>query len=932
MVVLEGESGFGKTALVDAFLAGESGWITATAVADDGECAVTYGVIEQIADELAHAGAADAADVDVRDIGIRQVAASVVAALDAAGGPVCIVVDDAQWVDDDSAGVLMLLAHAVRRRAVLLVISARCDASPLLNRVRRLASGPGRGAVVHVGALSPHEVRELVEVSLDTDYSLRSATTLAAYTQGCPLDIHAAVKACGGDPARAHDQLMRYVPDLVESLRAVLSQVTDSCRRGIEVMAVLDAPTSAADLDAVAVRLGGLVDVPAAMDVHLLEIENARGVLTVRPLHARVRDAVLASMDRGAIRRVHASIADVAIGPRALLHRAAACAGGSEELAAHLEEQASGARAHGDLDRAVEYGLWATRLTTDPGAYPRRLVACAASSVAGRHLRVFDELVNGLESLAPAPDRDLLLAFSQLRRGDNDAARARAASALSTDLRGDPASTALRIVVTCGLASALAVVGEMGEVATLCDVLERDLAVLAAVRSADRADDGIPVDLFGREVELSALRSAVAHYTEGIAVHRSPVAELLDALAPGRYDRRHAIALVTRGTLLHKDGQLHRAAEDLTSGLSLIADDSSWIAQQGRIELAMVQFRLGSWDDAQANAADALDFALDLGDPWSTAAAYAVAALVPVGRGDLAVAERRLGLAHAALSRSGTLVAYRVIALVEMMLALARRRPERALTAMQAYRVHADLGDRVGNWDAAEAVALLELGRIGEAVAALDRFERTDAEYLLVRGAVSFMAGDRDQAARQLRGALAALDDDSSVIVRGVTWHRVGMLLAVDGEPEAGRALIRRARDLYDRLSAATWLAECEADLQALGAAPNAPSTSQNASSETPLTVREHQIALLVGDGLTNREVAERLTLSIRTVDFHLRNVLHKLGFGSRRRLRAWVAATATSQTVPGMGEDAASGEPHRSRFRTLVLGVGGADNSSDEK
>ncbi|SDE28755.1 ATP-, maltotriose-and DNA-dependent transcriptional regulator MalT [Rhodococcus tukisamuensis] len=925
MVVIEGESGFGKTALVHAFLAGESGWITAAAVADDGECAVTYGVIEQIADELAHAGAAAAADVDMRDNGIRQVAASAVAALDAVGGPVCIVVDDAQWVDEDSAGVLMLLAHAVRHRAVLLVISARRDASPLLNRVRRLASGPGRGAVVHVGALSPREVQELVEVSLATDYSLRSATTLAAYAQGCPLDIQAAVEACGGDPARAHDQLTRYVPDLVESLRTVLSQVTDSCRLGVELMAVLDAPTSVADLDAVAVRLGGLVDVPAAMDVHLLEIENSRGVLTVRPLHARVRDAVLAAMDRDAIRRVHTAIADGAVGPRALLHRAAACVDGSEELAAHLEEQASGARAHGDLDRAVEYGLWATRLTTDPGAYPRRLVDCAASSVAGRHLRVFDELVGGLESLAPTPERDLLLAYSQLRRGDNAAARERAASALAADLCGEPASTALRIVVTCGLASALAVVGELAEVATLCDVLERDLSVLVAERSADRADDGIPVDLLGREIELSALRSAVAHYTEGIAVHRSPVAKLLDALAPGRYDGRHAIALVTRGTLLHKDGQLHRAAEDLTSGLSLIADDASWVAQQGRIELAMVQFRLGSWDDAQANAADALDLALDRGDPWSTAAAYAVAALVPVGRGDLAVAERRLGLAHAAMSESGTLVAYRVIALVEMMLALARRRPERALTAMQAYRVHADLGDRVGNWDAAEAVALLELGRIGEAAAALARFERTDAEYLLVRGAVSFMAGERDRAARQLRGALAALDDDSSVIVRGVTWHRVGMLLAVDGEPDAGRALIRRARDLYGRLGAARWLAECEADLRALDAAPMARSTSQNVSSETSLTVREHQIALLVGEGLTNREVAERLTLSIRTVDFHLRNVLHKLGFGSRRQLRGWAAAAATSRTVPDPGDESPSGEPHRSRFRTLVLGVAGA-------
>lgn len=929
VAVVEGDSGFGKTALLNAFLGREQGWLVASTLADDSAFAAPYGVVDQILGELEHAS--DALTSTGADglwgKGIRGIVEAVVAALDTVERPVCVVVDDAQWVDDDSAGVLMLVAQAIRHRAVLIIVSARRDHTVLLNRARRIAETPARGAVVHVDALRPVDVRDLVETALDIDYPLRSATLLAEYAQGCPLDLITAIEAVAVHPIALADQLMRHVPDLVGSVRAVLMQVTQPCRRCIELMAVLDAPAPVTELDSLAARLGVPVDLPAALSVDLIELENARGVLTVRPLHTRVRDAVLASMDGDLIRRIHGSIAEVVTGHQALLHRAASFADGDEEFSAYLEDHAADACSHGDLDRAVGYGIWSTRLSVDPLGRRRRLVACAATAVAGRHTRVFDELVDNLEALDSDPERDLLLAYSQLRRGDTGAAGGYAASAVSADLDGRPSAVALRIVVTCELASALAAGGDMGAVAALCDGLDRDLASLAAARSTGRVDTGIPIDIVGREIELSALRSAVAHYTEGIEVRRSPVAVLLGRVAPDRWDNRHAIALITRGTLLHKDGQLHRAVEDLASGLSLVDDESSWIAQQGRLELAMVQFRLGAWDDAERTAAEALDIALDLADPWSTAPAYAVAALVPVGRGELAIAERRLGLAQSALSQSGTLLAYRTIALVDTLIAVAEHRPDRALSAMRTHRVHADVGDRVGNWDAAEAVALLESGRADEALAALDRRERTETEYLLVRGAVLFVVGERHKAAGVLRAALAALTDDTSVIVKGVTWHRVGMFLIVDGEPEAGAMMIRQARDLYAKLGAARWLADCEADLQSvLQRAAIVSGVPGGGERDERLTTREHQIALLVGDGFTNREVAERLTLSIRTVDFHLRNVLHKLGFVSRRQLRGWSALQRAPRGPAGAGSETRSPSPKRWRFRAHVLRADSVD------
>ena len=62
---------------------------------------------------------------------------------------------------------------------------------------------------------------------------------------------------------------------------------------------------------------------------------------------------------------------------------------------------------------------------------------------------------------------------------------------------------------------------------------------------------------------------------------------------------------------------------------------------------------------------------------------------------------------------------------------------------------------------------------------------------------------------------------------------------------------------------------------------------------ETPLgsllSSREQQVAALVGEGLTNQQIASRLVISVRTVHGHMENILRKLGFGSRAQVAAWV-------------------------------------------
>ena len=109
---------------------------------------------------------------------------------------------------------------------------------------------------------------------------------------------------------------------------------------------------------------------------------------------------------------------------------------------------------------------------------------------------------------------------------------------------------------------------------------------------------------------------------------------------------------------------------------------------------------------------------------------------------------------------------------------------------------------------------------------------------------------------------------------------------SADAEAAAPRGAARRSR----RLGAKPWAAQAGRLLGDATPAADCPS---------PLTKQERQVAPLVGRGATNREAAEQLFLSPRTIDFHLRNIYKKLGVRSRTELAVQIAAQ-DSTTVAG--------------------------------
>jgi DNA-binding NarL/FixJ family response regulator len=104
--------------------------------------------------------------------------------------------------------------------------------------------------------------------------------------------------------------------------------------------------------------------------------------------------------------------------------------------------------------------------------------------------------------------------------------------------------------------------------------------------------------------------------------------------------------------------------------------------------------------------------------------------------------------------------------------------------------------------------------------------------------------------------------------------------------------VLRAARDTFDALGCISWSEQARRELRASGER----SRRRVAEARDQLTAQELQIAQLAADGLSNREIGQRLFLSHRTISTHLYRAFPKLGITSRAELNAALTPTA----VPG--------------------------------
>ncbi|TCK27867.1 ATP-binding protein [Pseudonocardia endophytica] len=160
----------------------------------------------------------------------------------------------------------------------------------------------------------------------------------------------------------------------------------------------------------------------------------------------------------------------------------------------------------------------------------------------------------------------------------------------------------------------------------------------------------------------------------------------------------------------------------------------------------------------------------------------------------------------------------------------------------------------------------------------------------LVLGTCAAALDDVDDAVELLSSALATCERIGAPGFAVEAMVELATVRLRRRESDAARALLNRARPTAERLGMARWVSR----IDALAGA-----------DAGPLTAREQEVAGLVALGRSNREIAEQLVLSERTVGNHVQHVLGKLGFARRGQIAAWVTArmstpSSTSPDVTG--------------------------------
>jgi DNA-binding CsgD family transcriptional regulator len=780
-------------------------------------------------------------------------------------GPLLLAVDDIQWVDTAS---VQPLAYALRRLGDLPV------AALLARRGGALAGGlavdhrlPTGHEVLEVGPLSLGAFGRILHDLLGTGYPRPTLHRLHAVAGGNPFYGLELARALERREGRTH---LSEPIDLPESLQGVVSERLDACgartRWALATAAALGAPT---------VSLVGDRDaLDEAADAGLVEIHGDRVQFT-HPLYAAGAYSSVGAQDR---RALHARLATIVADPEERArHLALSTAEPDAAAAATLEDAARAAAARGASATAAELAEQALRLTPADdrdGRCERAIDAGWYAFIAGDATRAWTLLEQASSTAAPGRlhARALVrLAWLDHHAGDRHVAVERYRSALD-EASGDRALEA-----------------EAHSLLAWCVFIMREDVPLAArhariaVELAERVED--PVLL----TDSLAVLGQIEFFGGGGLPSPTMERALSTPVEPAdgrvlRQPRQHwAILLLdadrfdeARVHLLH----IHQLALDH-------GDESAlpWPLMR----LSQLELLAGDWGTAIAYADNGLEAALQTGQRPPQADLLCTRALVlaHLGRVDeaRAAATEGLRLARSCGAGIGRRIVLQALSFLDLSLGDVAAAQER-LQALRASsksagivdpgenRYLGDLGEALvalGRVDEAEDLAreLDELGRALERPSALAVAER-------VSGLASVGAGDLERAVAHFECALEhhaaapiPFDEARTLLSLGSAQRRAR-------RRKDARATLTSAAERFDELGAALWAANARAELGRIGG---------RAPSADGLTPTETRVAQLVAEGMSNKEVAAALVVSVHTVEAALTSIYRKLDLRSRTEL-----------------------------------------------
>lgn len=792
--------------------------------------------------------------------------------------PLVLLVDDVQWVDEPSQRWLAYLAERTQDLPVLLVTARRTEDGAVphgpLDALVEAAEvlRPGPISVEAVGTL----VRARAGERIPQDAVPRLAEAIARRAAGNPLLVRELVRAAAEDtdPDAATRSTPASVVRLVDRRIAGLPATTAAVARAFAVLGEHGSTEDVAALtDTSPTAVLEAVDALIAAEI----LEPHRHSRFVHPV---VQDAALAALPPGARTGLHARAARVlhADHPvRAATHLVAAAErapGGEPWAVPTLLRAADVARARGGADEAVRYLRRA--LAERPGpelelAVRTRLgiLLDGARDPEGiEHLAVAAQLAPDALAAARVALRHADALFHLARLAECSTVCRDALEALRDD--GDEARE-LRLTLEASALNADALLGE-----------RRDRPQVLADAVAQGGTPGERRVLVHVAADLAAAGTADAPEVARIARAAVDGGSLVADVGPA------SPLFVYAGTALAWAGDYEAAHELSERGVDLARRQGSLVGLAYATSLrAGVAVYRGDLQQAEVDARLVLD-ELAEADPMCFAVTLGWAIDVAVERGETAAVRARLDASWLAgpLPDLGTID---LLLLARGALAHAEGDHGRALEDLE------EVGRRAARsryenpaampWRSHAALCHAALGDRTTARDLVDdelRRARTFGAPRAVGRALRVRAGLSESAAavQDLEAAVAVLADSGAVLEHAGALVDLGAA-DVARPLEQRRDLLRRGMDLGHRCGARRLVDRALTELRATGARPRRP-VVHGADALTP---QERRVATLAAEGTGNREIAEALFLTRRTVEMHLTNAYRKLGIERREDL-----------------------------------------------
>jgi DNA-binding CsgD family transcriptional regulator len=896
VLVLRGEAGVGKSALLEYVRHAASGCRSARTAGVESEMELPFAGLHQLcAPFLDRLGRLPAPQREAVGTVFGQTAGeppdrflvglAVLGLLSeiAEEQPLICLVDDAQWLDRASAQVLAFAARRLLAEPVGLLFAVR---------------EPSDTAVLHglpdmvVEGLAGDDARRLLDSTVRGRLDKHVVERIVAETRGNPLALlelprgMTPAELAGGFGLLGRDALATCIE---ENFLRQLESLTPQTRCLLLTAAAepLGDPTL---LWRAAERLGAGIDAAAAAEVAGLIGFGLR----VRFRHPLVRSAVYraaAPAERRAVHRALAEATDRDADPdRRAWHLAHAAEGPDEAVAAELEHMAGRAQSRGGVAAAAAFLERATELTPDPARRGARALGAARAKLAAGAPEATRELL-AIAEMGP---------LDELQRASLERLRARISSAwtrgsdapellLAAGRRLQPLDVQLARSTYLEALGAAMFRGRLGGEHGVRDIAE------AALTAPPPPEPPRPTDLL--------LDGLATRFSKGYAAGTPPLLRAIDAFRGEdhrhQYDSDWLLACRIAPDLWDDEAWHDLAA----AGLGLARDAAALTLLPVALHYrAGVHVHAAEFDAAARLVGEADEISEATGT-----ARFTYTSMVLAGwRGDHAEALRmiRASVQDATAGGEG-----RVIALAEYATAVLHNGLglyEDALAAAQRGCAHDDLG--LCGWSLVELIeAAARSGKPDAAAAALCRLqERTSVAgthwALGVEACSRAVLSEGIEAESLYLEALERLARTRIAVQLARARLLYGEWLRREGRHIDAREHLRLAHETFRHAGAGAFVERTRRELAATG--ETMPRETSRARGQ--LTTQETQIAQLAADGRTNPEIGAQLFISPRTVEYHLRKVFAKLNVNSRRELRSalsrWQPELSLRQGAPAPG------------------------------